>query len=53
VLEFRDHAAAVPKRHVVSINETSGVFFRDLVARAFQIDRPEDAPLCIDNIGSI
>jgi hypothetical protein len=53
VLELRDHATAMPELYVVAINEAPGVFFRDLVARTYQIDRPDDAAVHVDNIGSI
>jgi hypothetical protein len=53
VLELRDQATAIPKLDVVTVNEAPGVFFRDPVAKTYQIDRANDAPVQINNIGSI
>jgi hypothetical protein len=51
--ELRDHATAIPKLYIVTINEAPGMFFRDLVGGAYQIDRSDDASVHINNIGSI
>ena len=53
MLELRYQANATPELYVVTINEATGVLFRDLVARANQINCPEDASIRINNIGSI
>jgi hypothetical protein len=37
----------------VSATSQSGTFFRDMIARADQIDRPEDAAVQVNRIGSI
>jgi hypothetical protein len=52
-LELRDQATAIPKLDVVTVDEAPGVFFRDLVTRTCQINRPDDATVHVNNIGSI
>src|ERR1700730_2218118 len=39
--------------YVVTATQALGVFFRDLVIGARQIDRPDDAPVNVNDIGSI
>ena len=53
VLEFGDLAVAPPKLYVVTVTQALGVFLRDLVIGARQIDRPDDAPANVNDIGSI
>jgi hypothetical protein len=53
VLEFGDLAGASPKLYVVTVTQALGVFFRDLVIGARQIDRPDDAPVNVNDIDSI
>jgi hypothetical protein len=53
VLEFGDLAGASPKLYVVTVTQALGVFFRDLVIGARQIDRPDDPPVNVNDIGSI
>jgi hypothetical protein len=53
VLEFRNQATARPELFVVAINEAPGVFFCDLVPRAYQIDCRDHAAVHVLNIGSI
>ena len=53
VLELSYQATAMPKLYIVTINEALGVFFRDIVARTDQINRPEDPAVHVNQIGSI
>jgi hypothetical protein len=53
VFERLDAPVALPKFYVMTVHETLGVLFRDVIIWTHKLDRPEKVAINADNVGSI